>query len=60
MIRATSKEESVNWASRCPAAEGDVIEIREVFDWTEFPEDVRRAATNTTVQAQLEKEGKRI
>jgi hypothetical protein len=26
------KEEAIEWASRCPAADGDVLEIRQVFE----------------------------
>jgi hypothetical protein len=44
MIQAKSKAEAVEWARRCPAAPGDVIEIRQVFELSEFPEDVQKAA----------------
>ena len=44
MIQAKSKAEAVEWARRCPAAPGDVIEIREVFEMSDFPEDVQKAA----------------
>ncbi|HEU0218193.1 MAG TPA: YciI family protein [Stellaceae bacterium] len=45
MIRVNSQEEAVAWASRCPVAQSsDVIEIRQVFEMEEFPEDVRKAA----------------
>jgi hypothetical protein len=36
LVEAGSKEELVKWAERCPAEEGDVIEIRQVFDLAEF------------------------
>jgi hypothetical protein len=36
LVEASSKEELLKWALRCPAEEGDVIEIRQVFDTTEF------------------------
>lgn len=36
LIQAKSKEEAVQWASRCPAADGDVIEVRRVFEMSEF------------------------
>ena len=55
MIRVNSKEEAVEWARRCPAADGDVIEIRRVFEVEEFPADVRKAADCPVVHAQLEK-----
>jgi hypothetical protein len=31
LVEADSKEELVKWAQRCPAAEGDIIEIRQIF-----------------------------
>jgi hypothetical protein len=36
LVEASSKEELVKWAQRCPADEGDVIEIRQVFDEADF------------------------
>jgi hypothetical protein len=55
MIEAKSKEEAVGWAKRCPAADGDVIEVRQVFGVSDFPQDVRNAADNPTVRAHVEK-----
>jgi hypothetical protein len=55
MIEAKSKEEAVGWATRCPASDGDVIEVRQVFEISDFPQDVRKAADNPTVRAQVEK-----
>ena len=55
IIQAKSKEEAVEWARRCPAADGDVIEIRQVFEMSDFPADVQKAADNPTVRAQVEK-----
>lgn len=37
IIQTKSKEEAVEWASRCPAQDGDVIEIRRVFEDSDFP-----------------------
>ena len=36
LIEAPSKAEVVKWTQRCPAEEGDVIEIRQVFDEADF------------------------
>lgn len=44
LIQASSKEEAVQWASRCPAADGDVIEVRQVFEMSDFPPEVQEAA----------------
>ena len=44
LIQAKSKEEAVEWASRCPAADGDVIEVRQVYEMSDFPPEVQAAA----------------
>ncbi len=44
MIQVKSKDEAVAWASRCPASDGDVIEVRQVHEFSEFPPDVQEAA----------------
>lgn len=44
LIDVKSKEEAVEWARRCPAATGDMIEIRQVFEISEFPPEAQRAA----------------
>ena len=46
LIQAKSKQEAVEWASRCPAAEGDTIEVRQVFEMSDFPPEVRAAAAS--------------
>jgi hypothetical protein len=56
MIRAESLQDALEWARQCPAEDGDVIEIRQVFDDSEFPEDVRKAAESHTVKAALEEQ----
>jgi hypothetical protein len=38
LIQARSKEEAVEWASRCPANDGDVIEVRQVYEMSDFDE----------------------
>jgi hypothetical protein len=44
MIEAASKEEAVQWATRCPASEGDVIEVRQVYEMADFPPEVQESA----------------
>ena len=48
MIQVKSKEEAVQWASRCPASENEVIEIRQVQELSDFPPDVKEAAAGLT------------
>ena len=44
MIEVSSKEEAVAWAARCPASENEIIEVRQVQEMSDFPEDVQEAA----------------
>jgi hypothetical protein len=44
MIEVGSKEEAVEWATRCPASENEVIEVRQVQELSDFPTDVQEAA----------------
>jgi len=53
IIQAKTKEEAVEWARRVPAADGDVIELRQIFEMSEFPEDVQKAADSPAVREQL-------
>jgi hypothetical protein len=38
LIQAKSKEEAVEWARRCPAQDGDVIEVRQVHELSALPQ----------------------
>jgi hypothetical protein len=56
MIRVHSKEEAVEWASRCPASGNEIIEVRQVQEMEEFPQDVQEAAAGfAEMQAQSAK-----
>jgi hypothetical protein len=44
MIDVSSKGEAVPWATKCPAADGDTIEVRQVYEMTDFPPDLQAAA----------------
>jgi hypothetical protein len=44
MIDVTCREEAIAWAKRCPASENEVIEIRQVMEMSDFPDDVQEAA----------------
>jgi hypothetical protein len=53
MIDVKSKAEAVEWASRCPASENEVIEVRQVQEMSDFPPDVQKAAAGfSEMQAQ--------
>src|SRR6202045_2604402 len=44
MIQVKSKEEAVEWATRCPMADNEIIEVRQVQEMSEFPPEVKEAA----------------
>lgn len=44
MIDVKSREEAIAWASRCPASDNEIIEVRQVQEMADFPEDVQKAA----------------
>jgi hypothetical protein len=54
MIQVKSKEEAIEWASRCPGSDNEVIEVRQVHEFSEFPPDVQEAAAKfPDLQAQF-------
>ena len=44
MIQVKSKAEAIEWASRCPGSDNEVIEVRQVQELSDFPDDVKKAA----------------
>jgi hypothetical protein len=44
MIQAKSREEAIEWASRCPASDNEIIEIRQVQEMSDFSPEVQKAA----------------
>jgi hypothetical protein len=45
MIQVRSREEAIEWAKRCPASANEVIEVRQVQEFGDFPPDVQAAAS---------------
>lgn len=41
MIRVASRQEAIDWASRCPATENEMIEVRQVQEMEDFPDAVQ-------------------
>ena len=44
MIDVKSKEEAIQWASRAPMGDNEIIEVRQVQEFADFPADVQEAA----------------
>ena len=56
LIQVKSKEEAIQWASRVPFADGEEVEIRQVFEASDFspeplsPEDTARHQARSDAQ----------
>jgi hypothetical protein len=44
VIQVKSRAEAIEWAKRAPMLDGDIIEVRQVQEISDFPPDVQRAA----------------
>jgi hypothetical protein len=42
MIQVKSREEAIQWASRCPASDNEVIEVRQVQEMADFSPDAQK------------------
>lgn len=52
MINVASRAEAIEWASRCPGGENEMIEVRQVQEMSDFPPDVQEAAAGFTEMQQ--------
>lgn len=43
VIEVGSREEAIAWARRCPGADNETIEVRQIMGIEDFPEDVQQA-----------------
>jgi hypothetical protein len=58
MIQVKSRAEALEWASRIPFTDGEVVEVRQVFEASDFPADVlppEEAAREEALRAELAK-----
>lgn len=44
IIQVRSREEAIEWAKRAPFDENGIIEVRQIQEMADFPEDVQKAA----------------
>jgi hypothetical protein len=44
MINVKSRAEAIEWARRCPGSDNEMIEVRQVQEFEDFPKDVQQAA----------------
>ena len=55
ILQVKSREEAIEWAKRVPAMDARKVELRQIFDLTDFPADVQKAADSATVREAVEK-----
>jgi hypothetical protein len=41
VIEVASRAEAIAWASRCPGSENEIIEVRQIQEAEDWPEDMR-------------------
>ena len=44
IIQVRSREEAIEWARRAPMSNHEIIEVRQIHEMGDFPEDVQKAA----------------
>ena len=44
IINVKSRDEAVAWARKCPGGPNEVIEVRQIQEMEDFPDDVKKAA----------------
>jgi hypothetical protein len=59
MIQVGSKEEAIDWARRVPFEDG-AIEIRQVFEASDFPADILPPEEAAREQARRDEQGKTV
>jgi hypothetical protein len=59
MIQVKSKQEAIDWAKRCPGSSNEVIELRQVQEMSDFPEDIQQAAAGFEEMQQQAGQGKK-
>ena len=57
MIDVKSRDEAIEWAKRCPASPNEIIEVRQVQEFEDFPGDIQEIVGDfeSEVQAGFEK-----
>jgi hypothetical protein len=44
IIQVRSREEAIEWAKRAPMSNNEIIEVRQIHEMSDFPDDVQQAA----------------
>jgi hypothetical protein len=55
MIQVKSREEAIEWAKRVPPHDARKVELRQVFEMTDFPADVQKVADSPEIRATIDR-----
>jgi hypothetical protein len=55
IIQVKTREEAIEWAKRVPSRDARKIELRQIFEMTDFPADVQKAGDSPAVRATIER-----
>jgi hypothetical protein len=55
VIQVKTREEAIEWAKRIPPHDARKVELRQIFEMTDFPADVQKVADSPAVRATVEK-----
>ena len=48
IIQVRSREEAIEWARRAPMSDNEIVEVRQIQEMGDFPEDVQKAVEGFT------------
>jgi len=60
LIQVKSKKEAIEWASRVPFTDGEEVEVRQVFEASDFPPEIlpaKDAAREQALREELTRKG---
>jgi len=47
IIQVRSREEAIEWARRAPMSSNEIVEVRQIHEMGDFPEDVQKEAAGS-------------
>ncbi|MBL8688933.1 MAG: YciI family protein [Rhodospirillaceae bacterium] len=50
MIQVKSREEAIEWAKRIPGSENETVEVRQVFEMSDFDADVQKVVEKSDLK----------
>jgi hypothetical protein len=59
MLQVKSRAEALEWATRCPLADGELVELRQVYEMSDFDPSPTLDETAQRVEAGIEANKKR-